>query len=314
MKINHILFPTDFSEQSCALNRDVEWLANHFQSKVTLLHVAEIPATWYATSDGPLIDPRACADFASAATQRLNEYSIKLPESQLERVVVEGDAAWHIANRAAEHSVDLIVMGTHGYGTFRRLLLGSVAMKILHDVTCPVWMRSTLKPVEGSQRPPRISKIVCPIELTNETVPLLRFTKALAHDFGADVQLVHCIPEMEPRPHRYFDSELHSALEQSAHQEIARLQRVVDTDFALKITKGHISEDIAGVATDEHADLILIGRGKVHGTLGTLRTHACEIIRQAPCAVLSYSADDQEDESKVWDSAECTVQAAIAEL
>ena len=97
-------------------------------------------------------------------------------------------------------------------------------------------------------------------------------------------------------------------------REILAEYRSVLARPALKITKGHISEDIAGVAIDQNADLILMGRGKVRGTLGTLRTHACEIIRQAPCAVLSYSADEQEDESKLWDSDECTVQAAIAEL
>jgi nucleotide-binding universal stress UspA family protein len=312
MKINRILFPTDFSEHSSSLNRDVEWLANHFQARVTLLHVVEIPATWYATTDGPLVDPRACADFVSAATRRLNEYSIHIPESRLERVVVEGDAAWHIASRAVEYSVDLIVMGTHGYGTFRRLLLGSVAMKVLHDVTCPVWMRTGLQHVAGAQNP-GISKIVCSIERTNEARPLLRFTKALAHDFGAAVQLVHCTPEMESRPHKYFDSEFDQVLEQSREQ-ISRLQEKVGTDFALSVTKGHIAEDIAAVATGQHADLIIIGRGTTRGILGTLRTHACEIIRQAPCAVLSYSADERQDESRFWDSDECVVQTALEKV
>jgi nucleotide-binding universal stress UspA family protein len=40
-------------------------------------------------------------------------------------------------------------------------------------------------------------------------------------------------------------------------------------------------------ALQHGADLILIGRGTLHGTLGRLRTHAYGIIRHAPCPVLS---------------------------
>jgi hypothetical protein len=55
MKIDHILSPIDFSEHSRALNSDVEWLASHFNSRVTLLHVFEIPTSWYGGGESPLI-------------------------------------------------------------------------------------------------------------------------------------------------------------------------------------------------------------------------------------------------------------------
>jgi hypothetical protein len=40
---------------------------------------------------------------------------------------------------AANHHVDLVMMPTHGVGTFRSFLVGSVTAKVLHDANCPVW-------------------------------------------------------------------------------------------------------------------------------------------------------------------------------
>jgi nucleotide-binding universal stress UspA family protein len=130
MKIDHILFPIDFSEHSRALNEEAASLANFFQAKVTLLHVFEIPPAWYETGDLPMGGAVAMGSgyfkaFVDGATERLDQYRIDVPENRVERVLAEGDAAWHIANHAKEQAVDLVVMGTHGHGALRRLLLGS---------------------------------------------------------------------------------------------------------------------------------------------------------------------------------------------
>ena len=142
MKFNRILFPVDFSEYSLSLNAQVEWLARRFNSNVTLLHVFEIPSSWYGGADAPMLSGEDIVAFANDEKQRLQEYSIHIPESRIERVSLEGGAAWHIANWAKEHASDLVVMGTHGFGALRRMLLGSVAMKVLHDVDCPVWTQA----------------------------------------------------------------------------------------------------------------------------------------------------------------------------
>ena len=57
---------------------------------------------------------------------------------RLRRVVYEGDPEAQIAAFAQAEDVQLIVMPTHGYGVFRRYLIGSVTAKVLHDVSCPV--------------------------------------------------------------------------------------------------------------------------------------------------------------------------------
>ena len=53
------------------------------------------------------------------------------------RVVAGLPAAREIAQYAASHGVDLIVVGTHGYGPVRRLVLGSVADRVIRTGAVP---------------------------------------------------------------------------------------------------------------------------------------------------------------------------------
>jgi nucleotide-binding universal stress UspA family protein len=289
MTFHRILFPIDFSEHSQKLNAQVEWLAAKFNSTVTLMHVFEIPSSWYGGTDAPLLSGDGIVAFANDEKQRLLDYSIGIPESRLQRVSLEGGAAWHIANWTKEHATDLVVMGTHGFGALRRMLLGSVAMKVLHDVDCPVWMQAT-RPAEDVQFS-GVRNIVCSLELNHETVPLLRFAKQLGETLGGAVRLLHAIPEQDVREYKYLDVDFHQRVSEIALEEIARKQQEAGTAFPLSITGGHIAQGAAELALDQQADLILIGRGKAQGVFGSLRTNAADIIRQAPCPVISYSMD-----------------------
>jgi nucleotide-binding universal stress UspA family protein len=293
MKIDHILFPVDFSEHSRSLNSEVEWLASHFNSHVTLLHVFEVPTSWYGEGEIPLIRSEDILAYAESEKQLLKDYVIEIPENRVQRVSAEGGPAWHIANWTRQHDVDLIVMGTHGYGAFRRFMLGSVAMKVMHDVSCPVWMRAIHSKGAGKiAKVDHISNIVCAVEITDEAVPLLRFTKELATDLGADVRLVHKMTDTESL-YKCFD------LVKLVGEEISSLQTRAGTDFPVSLIEGYIAQDTTAIASQRGADLIVIGRGKTQAPFGGLRTHAYEIIRQAPCSVLSYSMDWHPGDSSV---------------
>ncbi len=52
--------------------------------------------------------------------------------------VVVGEVAEAIAHYAREKDIEQIVMGTHGWGAVKGLLMGSVATKVLHLVGVPV--------------------------------------------------------------------------------------------------------------------------------------------------------------------------------
>lgn len=55
-----------------------------------------------------------------------------------ERVVLDGIAGEAICRYAEERGVDVVVVGSHGSGFVKRVLLGSVSQHVLHHSPCPV--------------------------------------------------------------------------------------------------------------------------------------------------------------------------------
>ncbi len=289
MRIKHILFPVDFSVESQAPKAEVEWLAARFNASVTLLHVFEIPTYWYGCAEAPLLSDAPFIEFANMAKRAIDDYAINVSPQRLTRLVREGSPSEHIAQIAREEKPDLIVMGTHGNGLFRRMLLGSVTMKVLHDVDCTVW---TCTLATDGEIPPRtgIRRILCSLDLSSESVPLLHFAKDASECFNAPVELVHTVPEMASRPSRYLDAPFHLALQHMAEEEIAKKQAEAGTNFPLTVTGSYLNTDVAELAAERKAGLILIGRGHSQERFGGWRTHAHDIICRAPCPVLSFCA------------------------
>lgn len=296
MKFDHIVFPIDFSERSRALTPQVEWLAARFASRVTLLHVFEIPAAWYGACEASFVNVECFDTVRDSAAQQLAEYEIHVPENRLQRVFLQGNAAAEILNWLRENDTDLLMMGTHGYGALRGWLLGSVTAKLLHSATCAIWTDSGLHDAPDDSE---IRKILCAVELTEEAVPLLRFAKQAGEELGATVRLIHSVPEMEARPDKYFDFDLHRYLTDSARVEICKMQREAGTEFPLTISGRGIANALTETADEYGADLILIGRGKSQKMFGRFQTHAYEIIRYAPCPVLSYAPSQPDHTSSI---------------
>lgn len=60
--------------------------------------------------------------------------------------------------------LDLIVMPTHGYRRFEKLLLGSVTAKVLHKSKCPIWTGAHVKEVSDEQA--LIRNVLCAIDFS----------------------------------------------------------------------------------------------------------------------------------------------------
>jgi nucleotide-binding universal stress UspA family protein len=237
----------------------VETFAGHFQAEITLLHVLE-PLTY---NDLP------CN--SSALTQeQLNAYlTPELKHLDVNRVLLYGEPASKIAEYAQANSFDLIMLPTHGYGRFRRLMLGSVAAKVLHDAACPVWTGVHMEQVPRLEDI-RFRKIACAIDLGAQSCPTLRWATEFAAEFDADLTVVHAVTEEK----------------EAFRQATERVQAVKDcVGSGAKILV--VTDDIAHAICGETADLLVIGRSIADGVLGRLRANAYSIIRQSPCPVIS---------------------------
>ena len=72
------------------------------------------------------------------AVQRLRELIPASCDSACEIIVATGNPVALIVHMARARTVDLIVMGTHGYTGLRHILWGSVAEKVIRLAPCPV--------------------------------------------------------------------------------------------------------------------------------------------------------------------------------
>jgi len=134
LPIHTVLHPTDFSERSQNALRLACALARDYCARLVVLHAAMPPTVVYGEGALPL-DPEIAY---REAHEELNRLAIPNNDVRAERRFEEGDPAGTILRVARELPADLIVMGTHGRTGLARLLMGSVAERVMRKASCPV--------------------------------------------------------------------------------------------------------------------------------------------------------------------------------
>jgi nucleotide-binding universal stress UspA family protein len=135
LDVQRVVVPVDFSDESKeAVARAME-LAGADPQRVYLIHVlaemspADPGVTWGEISD----DNRMRHVIQAMAEQGLHEDA-----RQMHLHVEFGDAGFRIAHFAEDIEADLIVISSHGRTGFQRLLIGSVAERVIRYAHCPV--------------------------------------------------------------------------------------------------------------------------------------------------------------------------------
>ena len=139
--IKKILVPVDGSEKS---NQAIEFaadLAKKYKASVHLLFAVKplvFPDDFGGTIVADTIDKLRIIgnQIISAANDAAKKHGI----TKIETALVEGDPTERIVAYAKDHDVDIIVIGSRGRGTFKDILLGSVANKVCQrsDRTCVI--------------------------------------------------------------------------------------------------------------------------------------------------------------------------------
>jgi nucleotide-binding universal stress UspA family protein len=135
--VREILVATDFSDEAEAALRHAIEYARRFGARLHLLHVF---------SQGEVEVTRLLADAAALAAPGVP-------------VIVSstgGDPAEEILRYAQRHPIDLIVVGTHGRSGFSRVLLGSVAERVLRGARRPVLTVPSGAIAAGGGSPPAV--------------------------------------------------------------------------------------------------------------------------------------------------------------
>jgi nucleotide-binding universal stress UspA family protein len=286
LAIKQILFPIDFSERSCGAAPFVRAMAQRFGARITLMSV--VSPFWQATSgviSGSIVVDTA--EIKRCLEARLEDAFVKeFAGLAVDRVAEISDPAEAITRYAHTQGADLIMMPTHGYGPFRSLLLGSVTAKVLHDALCPVWTATHMEdqPALGHLAG---RNVLCAIDGTPRSTSLMQWAAEYARNTGGMLRLVHAVSGIQGWPERQLDQKLEEALRAQARETIEKLQRSVGLTAPLCVAVGEVAGAVREEAERHNSDLIVIGRGILHESMGRLRTHSYGIIRHAPCPVLS---------------------------
>jgi nucleotide-binding universal stress UspA family protein len=135
LKIQTILCATDFSEPSNNAFRLACSLARDHGANMVVLHVVPTSVLAYG---GVMTPEPAPAPHRDELLARLRQLVAPDPQVRVEHRLTEGDAAAEILRVAKESGSGLIVLGTHGRTGLARLLMGSVAEKVVRKAPCPV--------------------------------------------------------------------------------------------------------------------------------------------------------------------------------
>jgi nucleotide-binding universal stress UspA family protein len=282
LHVRTVLFPVDFSRRCSIVAPYVSALTNHFHAKLIIVHAMEISPPWYVGLAPAEVE--STMDTTELVTDRrrtLDEYLQYELQGlrQIQKIVEIGEPAMVISEYARKEHVDLIMMPTHGHGPFRRLLLGSVTAKVLHDAECPVW---TDVHEEKPVRQPRCQAVICAVDCRQEAITSIQWAADFADSFGAQLTLIHAIPALAGAP----DCRFRKHLVDYSYSYIDDLQRKTGTDGSVLIEGGKIAQTVRNAALQLAADLVVIGQGCLHETLGGLRSNAYVIVRKSPCPVV----------------------------
>ena len=138
--VKKILTPVDFSENAPKIVAYAGHIAEKFEARLTIVYVVKSLHNY----EGFAIPHISLAQFEEglqkSAQDKMDDFVEEHipPSLAYEAKVVIGDVAATINSIAEDESMDMIVMGTHGYKGMEHALFGSVAEKVVKTAPCPV--------------------------------------------------------------------------------------------------------------------------------------------------------------------------------
>jgi nucleotide-binding universal stress UspA family protein len=136
-----IVHPSDFSSASAAAFRKAIEMAKADRAELMIVNV--IAPIVPIAGDGYL-SPKMYEDLRASAVawsqKQLQKLVAKAKQGRVRAkgFILEGPAPEQIIRFAKSKRADMVVMGTHGRSGFQKLLLGSVAGRVVSGATCPV--------------------------------------------------------------------------------------------------------------------------------------------------------------------------------
>lgn len=274
IRLNNILYLTDFSDSSGVALTFAIVIARNYGATVHALHVLT-----------PAI-PEACSKAIHAdeelANAEMRKVSLRLADVAHDATVTRGAALWPVLEAViSRDNIDLIVVGTRGRTGFQKLLLGSVAEEILRRSTVPVL---TIGPDirKSASADGHFRSVLFATDFSASSLSSTPFAISLAEENHAELVLLNVLPQSDLTHHAVA---------------LARLMDLLPSDSRMQcqpiaiVRYGEAADCILETATERLVDLIVLGVRGAGSHLGAA-THfeyatAHKVAAHARCPVLT---------------------------
>ena len=146
-----ILIAIDYNPTAQNIAETGYSLAKSMNAEITLLHVVA-DYTYYSSLDySPImgfdsfsnlgmLQTDTVTELQSAAQKYLEKIKAHLGDPSIKTIVKDGDSGDAIIDAAKELNADVIVMGSHSRRGLEKILMGSVAEKVLRNSRIPLFI------------------------------------------------------------------------------------------------------------------------------------------------------------------------------
>jgi nucleotide-binding universal stress UspA family protein len=284
MTFTNILCATDFSPSSEQAVRVAARIAKERGSALVIAHVLHIPSLAFG---GELTyAPPVVRDLMAQAQRRLDDVVRQASEAGVEHVtpkLLNGSPWAEIVTLLRESGSDLCVMGTHGRTGVARMLLGSVAEKVVRHAPCSVLVVGR----EGEAKP--FAHALVPTDFSESAELAIDLAAQIVRPEGR-VSLLHVVE----LPVSYtgevagmaLDSDLDDRAAAALERSAARIGGKVRVTATTQ-TGYPVPQTLEALTRDASIDLVVMGS---HGRTGITRalvgSVAETVVRHARCPVL----------------------------
>jgi nucleotide-binding universal stress UspA family protein len=282
-EVKHMLIATDLSHRSdAALDYALEF-ARIFGAQADIAYV--LPTDEYALAgcDGLGAGRDAARRDLLDLRSRLRKQAAYNDDSEYKVTLLEGPVAESLLHTALEKRVDLLVVGTHGRGGLGKAFLGSVAEQVFRHSAAPVL---TVGPgVRAHAHKVQVRRILAPCDLSPRAHEAVHYACSLARWHGAQVTVMNVVESWE--------NAAKADPERVRHDIREKLRNIVGAEaeglnIQYQATFGKVGGSILEVASQLHADLIVLGVRRSSGPLDRFMWPvAYELVCGASCPVLT---------------------------
>ncbi len=140
--VRNVVVGVDGSDQSRHAARVGADIARKNGATLHMVTIVRPPEGWWGIVGSPPTPSALSRSLTEAQREILDSVVADLDLSDLEVVQIEdvGDPARMLLDYAEQVDADVMIIGRRGAGLIERIMLGSVANRLVHDAPCPVML------------------------------------------------------------------------------------------------------------------------------------------------------------------------------